>query len=409
MLIGRSEMLNTATCESGKQPPNTMFWSAGALAIIATAVSAILPVLIGVWQAQAGLRVDQAGFVAATELLGQVAGTGVFLWASGKWPLRTIAAAGLCVLIVGNVATAASVDFSSLMLARAIGGTGGGLIRALSMMCLAKAMSPGRAFAVYAGAQVTLAAATTAVIPHFINAQEPRLPFLALSLVSMIGFALCPFLPRAPAPSAPGNSPGRTTTPLSALLAIAAVFVFFVGQGALWTYLAPIGEHQSIPASGVSHALTLLNFAGLFGALGVGALAHRVNPRLALTALLAIEALSIVSLFNTHSSFLFIASAGGFYFSWCASFPFQFTIIAHSDATGRASAVVPAADGLGLSGGAALAGAVLPIFGLVSAGWICAVASVIGLACFIVAATLSKQTASKKQLRVKVQAATLER
>lgn len=409
MLIGRSEMLDTATCGSGKQPPNTMFWSAGALAIIATAVGAILPVLIGVWQAQAGLRVDQAGFVAATELLGQVAGTGVFLWVSGKWTLRRIAAAGLCVLIVGNLATAASVDFRSLILARAIGGTGGGLIRALCMMCLAKAMSPGRAFAVYAGAQVTLAAVTTAVIPHFIEAQEPRLPFLALSLASMIGFALCPFLPSAPAPSTPGNLPGRASIPLSALLAIAAVFVYFVGQGALWTYLAPIGEHQSIPQSGISHALTLLNFAGFFGALGVGALAHRVNPRVALAALLAIEALSIVSLFNAHSSTLFIASAATFYFSWCASFPFQFTVIAQSDATGRASAVLPAADGLGLSGGAALAGAVLPIFGLASAGFICAAASVIGVACFIIASMLSKQTASKKQMPVNVQAATLER
>ena len=164
------------------RPSNGTFWAAGALGILATAVAAILPALVGVWQKQAGLQVDQAGFVAATELFAQVAGTGFFLWASPRWTLRTIAVVGLCVMVVGNIATAVSADFPSLMVARAIGGAGGGIIRALCMMSLAKALSPGRAFAVYAGAQVGLAAVTTAFIPHFIESQGVRAPFLALTL-----------------------------------------------------------------------------------------------------------------------------------------------------------------------------------------------------------------------------------
>jgi predicted MFS family arabinose efflux permease len=177
---------------------------------------------------------------------------------------------------------------------------------------------------------------------------------------------------------------------MAAILAILALFIFFAGQGALWTYLAPIGAYRSIPVAGVTEALTLLNFAGLAGALGVGALAHRVNPRFALLTLLATETLSIVGLFHVHSSVGFIASAGVFYFSWCASFPFQFTVISQSDRSGRASAVVSAADGLGLAGGAAIASVVLPTLGLGSAGWICAAASVVGIALYILSATLSK-------------------
>jgi predicted MFS family arabinose efflux permease len=144
-----------------------------------------------------------------------------------------------------------------------------------------------------------------------------------------------------------------------------------------------------VPAAGVTEGLTLLNFAGLAGALGFGAIAYRVNPRIALLALLATEILSIVSLFQVHSSAGFIAAAGVFYFSWCASFPFQFTVIARSDRTGRASSVVPAADGLGLAGGAAVASGLLPALGLGSAGWICAAASVIGVALYLRSAALS--------------------
>jgi predicted MFS family arabinose efflux permease len=374
------------------RPSISTYWAAGALGLLATAVGAILPVLVGVWQKQAGLPVGQAGFVAATELFAQVAGTGLFLWASPRWPLRAIAVAALGVMVIGNIATALSADFPSLILARAIAGAGGGVIRALCMMSLAKALSPGRAFAVYAGAQVGLAAVTTALIPRFIDSQGARAPFLVLTLASALGFALCPLLPRRSALPPPAIEPrGSASFPMAAILAIVALFVFFAGQGALWTYLEPIGAYRSIPAAGITQALTLLNFAGLAGALGVGAMAHRVNPRIALSTLLATEILAIVGLFNVHSSAGFIVSAGVFYFSWCASFPFQFTVISRSDSSGRASAVVPAADGLGLAGGAAFAGAVLPTLGLGSAGWLCAAASVAGIMLYIGSATLSKK------------------
>jgi predicted MFS family arabinose efflux permease len=385
-------MILTESRGNGARPTTSMFWAAGALGILATAVGAILPVLVGVWQRQAGLQVDQAGFVAATELFAQVTGTGVFLWASPRWTLRTLAIAGLGVMVIGNIATAASTNFASLLAARAIGGAGGGVLRALCMMCLAKALSPGRAFAVYAGVQVGLAAVTTALIPHIISAHGTRAPFLVLTLASVFGLALCPALPRRASlsPSAI-RRPALGSYPRAAILAIIALFIFFAGQGALWTYLAPIGAYRSIPAAGVTEGLTLLNFAGLAGALGVGALAHRVNPRIALVTLLSAEILSILGLFQAHSSFGFIASAGVFYFSWCASFPFQFTVIAQSDSSGRASAVVAAADGLGLAAGAAAASAILPTLGLGSAGWICAAASVVGIVLYLWSAALSKR------------------
>jgi DHA1 family inner membrane transport protein len=384
-------MIMTESAITSPTRPNSTFWAAGALGLLATAVGAILPVLVGVWQKQAGLQVDQAGFVAATELFAQVAGTGLFLWASPRGTLRAIALIGLSVMVIGNIATALSADFPSLILSRAIAGAGGGVIRALCMMSLAKAVSPGRAFAVYAGAQVGLAAMTTALIPRVIDTQGVRAPFLVLTLASVLGFALCPWLPRhSPLPPAAVRHRGSKSYPMAGILAIIALFVFFTGQGALWTYLAPIGAYRSIPPAGVTEGLMLLNFAGLAGALGVGALAHRVNPRIALSTLLALEILSIAALFHVHSSPGFIVSAGLFYFSWCASFPFQFTVISQSDRSGRASAVVPAADGLGLAGGAAAAGMVLPTLGLGSAGWICAAASVVGITLYMGSATLSK-------------------
>jgi predicted MFS family arabinose efflux permease len=368
----------------------TLLWSAGALGIIATTVGAVLPVLVGVWQAQLGLSVDQAGFVAATELLGQVVGTSAFILAAREWSLRTIAALALIVMVGGNLASAGSFNLASLIVTRAISGTGGGLARALCMMCLAKALSPGRAFAVYAAAQVALAAAVTALMPQLVSRFGPRSPFVVISAISAFGLALCSLLPKDP--TEPRSASRRAFTSISrpSLLAIGGLFLYFLGQGALWTYLEPIGRNQSIPSTGISRALALLNVAGLVGALGVGALAHRLRPRVVLIILLAMGMLSVVGLFNASSSGFFIASACGFYFTWCASFPFQFTLISKTDSTGRASSMVPAVDGLGLASGAAFAGTVLPMLGLAVTGWIYAVASVCGVACYVIASMMPK-------------------
>jgi MFS transporter, DHA1 family, inner membrane transport protein len=380
----------TESVDGSPPQPNSTFWAAGMLGILATAVGAILPVLVGVWQKQAGLQVDEAGYVAATELFAQVAGTALYLWAAPRRTLRSLAAIGLGVMALGNIATAASHNFAALLVARTIGGTGGGLIRALCMMWLAKAASPARAFAVYASAQVALAAVTTALIPRVIDSYGVQAPFLALTLAAVLGIALCPILPRrAPVPASAHRGAVEFFR-LPAVLAIAALLIFFAGQGALWTYLAPIGAYRSIPPAGVTEGLTLLNFAGLAGALGVGTIAYRVNARIALVTLLATEILAIVGLFQVQSSVGFIASVGVFYFSWCASFPFQFTVIAQSDRSGRASAAVPAADGLGLALGAAIASGLLPTFGLGSAGALCAAASVVGVTLYLWSAALSR-------------------
>jgi predicted MFS family arabinose efflux permease len=71
--------------------------------------------------------------------------------------------------------------------------------------------------------------------------------------------------------------------------------------------------------------------------------------------------------------------------------------------------MVPAADGLGLAGGAALASVVLPMLGLGSAGWICATASVVGIALYMLSVMLSKMPVRPTEPLAAADAATLER
>lgn len=378
---------DSAAQASAVVPPSAkVLCVAGGFALIATVISAIVPAFVGVWQAQYRIGADQAAFAVAAEFFAQVAGAGVFIIASSRCSLRQCAWGGLLMVIVGNLASAMSPNVAALIPARAVAGLGGGMLRALGMGCLARALSPGLAFALYATAQVAIAAAVTAVLPAVIVSVGVQGPFFAVAAIAVVAMGWVRLLPLDR--TATGRKDWRRTLyfPVAGLWAVGALFVYFLGQGALWTFLDPIGKSLSIDPASISRALTLLNFAGLIGSFGVGALAHRVNPRSALLVLSGVGLLSVLALFSAHSPMAFIGASCGFYFAWCASFPFQFTLIARADPTGTASAAVPAVDTLGLASGAALAGFCLPHLGVVATGWIWAAGTLIGVRCFVLAA-----------------------
>jgi predicted MFS family arabinose efflux permease len=255
------------------------------------------------------------------------------------------------------------------------------------MMCLARAASPGRAFAVYATVEIAIATVVAGLLPSVIAAAGGRAPFVAIAVIAAAALLFVRVLPPFVAATGAWSWRRVTALPAAAWWATLALFLYFAGQGALWTFLEPIGKSQLIPPSGIVRALTLINVAGLVGSFGVGALAHRARPLWALCALLIIGSVSVLALFNAHTPLSFIAASCGFYFAWCASFPFQFTLIARADSSGAASAAVPAVDALGLASGAAAAGWCLPHVGVAAAGWFWAVGSIVGICCFAIAAS----------------------
>ncbi|MEP6547142.1 MAG: MFS transporter [Gammaproteobacteria bacterium] len=382
-----SSIADPAPADASAAPLSiNVLYVGGALALIATVISAVVPAFVGTWQTQYGIGADQAAFIAAAEFFAQVVGAGVFILAARRWSWRQCAVGGLLIIILGNLAAAASPHVDALVPARAVAGVGGGMLRALGMTCLARARSPGLAFALYATAQVAIAAILTAMLPTIVGVAGAQTPFMAMAAIGAAAVFSARLLPNDKAVAARWNWRDARRPRAAASFAVAALFIYFAGQGALWTFLEPIGKSQSIEQAGITRALTLLNIAGLVGSFGVGALAHKMNPVAALAALLCLGLVSVLALFNAHTSTAFIAAACGFYFAWCASFPFQFTIIARADATGTASATVPAVDTLGLASGAALAGMCLPRLGVTATGWAWAACSLIGFSCFVMAA-----------------------
>ena len=372
--------------------------TAGALGLIATVIAAVLPVLVSAWQTELKFSAHEAGYVAATELFAQVCGTVLFLCLDRVWPLRRCAGLGLALMVAGNLTSAESQHLAALVASRMIAGTGGGIVRALSMKCLARAVNPGRAFAMYASGQVAIAATVSAVIPQILNIVGLRVPFMLLAGLCAAAVGLTFLLPTGPL-SRPYPSQ-RLHVPAQSIWTLGALFIFFIGQAGVWTFLAPLGEAQHVAPRAISGTLVWLNVAGLVGTLGAAALADRVSPLGTITCLLGITLLAILGLFHSHFSWLLFAlSACSFYFAWCASLPFQFAIIARSDETGGAGAAAPAIDGLGLACGAAMAGVLITRIGVSAAGLLCVVGSLGGVACYVFANSLIRKTSRSTSLQ----------
>lgn len=165
---------------------------------------------------------------------------------------------------------------------------------------------------------------------------------------------------------------------------LARLFIFFIGQAGTCTYLAPLGEEHGISPAIISSTLTWLNVAGLVGTLGP-ARSRSICRRCRRSAPWQALPSSPFSLFFrcTLPSLPFAVSACCFYFAWCASLPFQFTIIARCDPNGAAGAAAPAVDGLGLACGAAVGGVLISRFGVGAVGALCALGTVLGIACYL--------------------------
>jgi len=375
-----------------RAPARGLLIAAGSLGLIATLIAAVLPVLVGAWQSELAIDAHEAGYVAAAELFAQVLGTLVFLSIERITAWRWCAGAGLALMVVGNLACAASGQLATLLVSRLIAGTGGGLVRALAMNCLARATNPGRAFAIYASGQVALAASLTAAMPAILASIGLSSAFGVLAGGCAAAALLLPAMPGAMLCGQ--ERPREWGLPGPSIWSLVGLFVFFVGQAAVWTYLSPLGAAQGISRSAVAATLTAINFAGLAGTCAAALFAGRGSSLGMVSGLLIVTLASVSVLLNTHASVPFAFAACVFYFSWCVSLPLQFALIARSDATGRAAAAAPAVDGLGLACGAALGGGLIAHYGLTASGVLAGVASVAGIAAYVIGSVVHRSRAA---------------
>lgn len=262
----------------------------GALTIL------ISPGFVGLVASQFNLSDQAAGYVAAWDINACAIAIGLTTFLLPRFDWRRLGSVGMALLAAGSIATAGCSGYDALIVARVVAGIGEGLAIGVSFAALGLAANPDKAFAWYLVAALSVGAAVLFVMPDAQAAfgSRPLFAFIALAaVVALLAAAYMPAGARGVAES--GGTRYAINWPM-ALLALVGVLLYFVAQGAVWSYFERIGHANGIAPQTIGTTLAFSSVAGIAGALLAALLPARGGRALPLVLGSAISLISFMLL-----------------------------------------------------------------------------------------------------------------
>ena len=311
--------------------------------VISAAMLLIQPAFVQALVDRVGLSDAAAGNVAGAEMLGVAIGAMLVALLASRvnWRVSSMLALGVIVAAtVGSIWAAPS----SLGGVRLIAGIGSGWIMSLSFEAVGRSGAPDRNFAWLVTAALLFGAVVVFSMPWLLDVAGLRGFLLLLAAYYATGFLGVSRLPAAvqPRPTASndlstGSVPAtqfRLAMPLR-WLAIAAMFFYYIAQGAVWAYLALMGSARGLADAAVATSLTLSQLAGLVAVLAAGALAGRVARSLALPIGIIAAGIALWLLLGPQTAAMYGLLVCAFNASWNWTDPYLLGTMASADSSGR--------------------------------------------------------------------------
>lgn len=250
-----------------------------ALAVTAFAIGVAEFIVVGVLQAIAhGLDVPlaRAGGLVGLYALSLAIGTPVVVLSLARLSRKPVLLSLIAVFLAGNIVSATSTDYETLLLGRIVTAVAHGSFFAIGATVAARLAPEGQASRaislMFAG--LTLAMVVGVPLGSFIgNALGWRLPFYAVAVLAILAFVATMIW----VPVMPASAAGKAATQLAALtkppiLAMMAVTVMGFGASfATFTFVTPILTGiTGFPTSTASLLLVIFGVATLLGNLAGG-------------------------------------------------------------------------------------------------------------------------------------------
>lgn len=341
-------------------PTRANMWAALWVGSVGLLSLGLQPILLGALLTEERVNFDQLALAATVEILAIGVGSilsAFFLLGSGA--IRLKASIFLVLTAAFNFATAATDGPMAVIVTRALAGLAEGGLVAFAVELIARSRHPGRVGGYFVTLQ-TLAQACIAVFLALwiVSRWGAAGGFGTMAIVSIASLGAVLLLPERygalPQPVDQSTSGLWRPAPLIALLAI---FSFYMFLGALWAFLEPLGADAGITADIVGLMVSVSLVAQILGATIATAIEARLpfRPVLAVAGFLAMLIALAISLHPPALIFWALAMAIGFI--WLFVVPFQIRMAVDADASRGAALVVPAAQLFGAALGPAGASA----------------------------------------------------
>ena len=350
------------------------------MAKAAVATFAIAPFLIGGYIDRLGLSPALASRVLSAEILALAVSNAVgFLWFR-RVNHRSLAQRILLALIAMNVSCIFTDSYGMLVVQRAMIGLLEGALLTIGFGLLGTTRRPERNFGLYFGISLTVGAINVRILPVFLEAGGVPGLFTNLTLYSLVALAGSFWLPRkieheaAPAASLAAHIPAALPMAAMALLPLtlllAANFIYFVGQGGVWSFLERLGLQNSLPLDTIAGALSLSLLAGVAGGFSASWLEVKLGRITPLVAAVACAITALVILWNAPTPFAFMLAACLFNFGNNFGHPYTLGLTSRLDRTGRLTVLAGALHTGGQATGPFIVGMLVAPPDFTSALWV---------------------------------------
>jgi len=345
----------------------------GALTIMA------VPGFVMLFHSQSQLTDRELGFVAAWDINATAVAIGIATLFISRVNWRILALVGVLLIVVGSLATAASHGYLSITAARVCVGFGEGLAIAVSFAALGSAANPDRAFGVYLIVGLVVSAAALALFPVLESAFGASVTFAGIAGVAMLAALLLPWLPACSPRVTTASLVATTWSRPLAFSGLMGVFLYFIAQGAMWSYFERIGNASGIDPLLIGRALAISSFAGGAGSLVAVLLSSRCARAWPLMVSGVISLVSFYLLCGHVAAGTLIIAGILFNFAWNLSQPLLSGLCAEADSHGRVVVAMGCIQTVGFGAGPALAALVLHDHDFAPVAWLSAGVLVVSL------------------------------
>lgn len=321
----------------------------GALTIMTVPGFVMLASTLGTFDDQ------QLGYIASVDINSTAISLGIAAFLMSRCNWRHLAIFGLVAYAVGNVWTSSVHGYAPLLIARGVTGLGEGMAIASGFAALGCAVNPDRAFGIYLVVGLTISAALLVLFPIWQAGFGAPAVFIGLAVCGLAGLLLMPWLPSCnPAAHTWGDNRPKIDRKM-ATLGLVTVFLYFIAQGATWSYFERIGAANDIDPNIIGQALGLSSFAGMGGALLAVVLSSRMSRTIPLIVSGVISVISFWMLAGHVSGTELVVAGLLFNFGWNLAQPLLSGVCANADSCGRVVTAMGCIQTIGFGMGPALA------------------------------------------------------
>jgi predicted MFS family arabinose efflux permease len=289
------------------------------LAKAAVATFSIAPFLLGGYVDYVGLSTRQASQILSVEIFSiAIANVCAAIFWIHKVRCRIWAIRLLILLLVANLACIYAGSFTVLLLLRSLVGLSEGSLLALGFGLMSATRRPDRSFGLMFAVSLGVGAINVRILPLYLETAGATGLFINLALYSVAALLLSQWITphriidadqHTPAGSQPAAMAPKSALPLAALIfLLLANYVYFIGQGGVWSFLERWGLQQGFDLTGIASALSLSLLAGVGGGLFAAWLDTRAGRLIPLSSAI-IFAIGSILLFRYGDRYLYFVIA----------------------------------------------------------------------------------------------------